>query len=115
MINLQKKATKELGEETDMLITSFNDGHCGCIMRGASQNIAHSIFALIHDPKNEMSTNLYRVIKLVVLNIVNNESPYAMDLLTSILNSSPQTEQGEETQNDHKAMLIQMPQKNEQK
>ena len=115
MINLQKKAAKELGEGTDMLITSFDNGNCGCIMQGASQNIAHSIFALIHDPKNEMSMNLYRIIKLVVLNIVNNESPYAMDLLTSILNSSQQPEQSEEAQNDQKAMLVKMSVKNEQK
>jgi len=109
MVDLQKKMVKELGEKADALITTFNDGHCGCIMRGEVQNIAHSMFALIHDKNNKMSLDLYRVIKLVVLNIVNNESPYAMDLLQSILNAPSPIEKS-----DKKAVLVQMPKKNEQ-
>lgn len=115
MLGLQKKTVKDLGKDTDVLIASFNEGHCGCVMRGASQNIAHSIFALIHDPKNSMGNDLYRVIKLVVLNIVNNESPYAMDLLTSILNTPAPIEQNEKPNHGKKAMLVKMPIKNEQK
>ena len=113
MVNLHKRAIKELGEGADVLITAFNDGHCGSIMHGSSQNIAHSLFALIHDQKNKMSMDLYRIIKLVVLNIINNESPYAMDLLTSILNTPNHTEQSERSENDQKAVLINMSSNNE--
>ena len=110
MLNIQKKMVKELGEESDALITSFNDGQCGCIMHGAAHNIAHSIFALIHDKQNDMGNELYRVIKLVTLNIINNESPYAMDLLTSILNTPAPIYK---KPNDEQAVVIKMPLKNE--
>lgn len=114
MLSLQKKVLKELGEDSDVLITTFNNGHCGSIMRGATQNIAQSMFALIHDPKNKMSIDLYRVIKLVVLNIVNNESPFAADLLTSILNAPAPISQNEKPDNGKKAVCIQMNKPNEQ-
>lgn len=113
MLSLQKKVVKELGEGSDVLITTFSEGHCGSIMRGEAQNIAHSLFALIHDPNNKMSMDLYRVIKLVVLNIVNNETPYAVDLLTSILNAPAPIGKSEKPENGKKAVLVQMPNKNE--
>lgn len=111
MLSLQKKVVKELGEGSDVLITTFNEGHCGSIMRGEAQNIAHSLFALIHDQNNKMSMDLYRVIKLVVLNIVNNETPYAADLLTSILNAPAPIDKSEKPENGKKTVLVQMPQK----
>lgn len=113
MLNLQKKVTKELGVGSDVLIITFNEGHCGSIMRGETQNIAHSLFALIHDPNNKISMDLYRVIKLVVLNIVNNESPFAADLLTSILNAPAPINKNEKPENEKEAVLLQMPKKNE--
>ena len=113
MLSLQKKVVKELGEGSDVLITTFSEGHCGSIMRGEAQNIAHSLFALILDPNNKMSIDLYRVIKLVVLNIVNNETPYAVDLLTSILNAPAPIDKSEKPENGKKAVLVQMPNKNE--
>ena len=113
MLSLQKKVVKELGEGSDVLITTFSEGHCGSIMRGEAQNIAHSLFALIHDQNNKMSMDLYRVIKLVVLNIVNNETPYAADLLTSILNAPAPIGKSEKPENGKKAVLIQMHNKNE--
>lgn len=108
MENLQKKVVKELGESTDVLITSFDDGQCSCIMRGNHQHIAQSLFALIHDPKNQIGMNLYRIVKLIVLNILSNESPYAIDLMTSIAALSEPTRENEIPSDDSKAMLVQM-------
>ena len=113
MLSLQEKAIKEFGKDSDILITTFKDGHCGSIMRGDAQNIAHSLFALIHDPNSKAGIDLYRVIKLVVLNIVSNESPFAADLLTGILNAPAPIDEREKDEGDKKAVLVQMPKRNE--
>ncbi len=111
MENIKGIAVKELGDTADTLLVSFDEGQCSCIMHGESQNIAHAIFALIHNSQNQTSMDLYRIVKLIVLNIVNNESPYAMDLLQSILNVPAPVEQNDKHEKN-KAILIQMPSKN---
>ena len=114
MIELQNDVVKKLGDDSDLLVTVFNNGQCGCAMHGETQNIAHSLFALIHDNDSKLAPDLYRVIKLIVLNIVNNESPYAADLLQSILNTPGTEIQAELPENDKAAVIIQMPVENEQ-
>lgn len=111
MINLQKKALKDFGDDTDSLILTFVDEQCGAILHGSVQNLAHSLFALIHDKKNDIGMDLYRILKLVALNIVNNETPYAADFITSIINSANMPLEKDEPNKEEKAMCININQK----
>lgn len=111
MISLQKRALKDFGENTDSLILTFMDDQCGAILHGSVQNLAHSLFALIHDKKNDLGMDLYRILKLVALNIVNNETPYAADFLTSIINSANMPPEKDETEQEREAICININQK----
>lgn len=99
--SVKNKVMKEFGEDVDFLAVYSQDDTCGLILHGDSHQIAHSLFATIHSDK-EVSNDIYRIIKLVTLNIIGNETPYATDLINSILNICVSVQESDEG----KAMCI---------
>lgn len=83
---LQKAAAKIFGDEADYIIIAHQDGPCGGVTHGRTEYIAQALFALLHQQDNELSQVVYRIIKMNVLNILSNPSPYAVDLARSINN-----------------------------
>lgn len=90
---LLEKAEKIMGKESDLLILAHNDGQCGAVTHGSTDNIAQAIFSCMHQPDNPIGQVFYRIIKLIVLNILNNPSPYADDLINSINNILPELDE----------------------
>ena len=86
---LLEKAEKIMGKDADMIILSHADGKFGAITHGSTENIAQAIFSCMHQPNHPISQVLYRIIKLNVLNILNNPSPFAVDLIDAINNVLP--------------------------
>lgn len=83
---LLKKAREIMGDDADIFIIVHKDTQCGTIMRGRPENIAHAAFSCIHLPDNPIGQNIYDIIKLNVINIINNPSPYTSDLINTITN-----------------------------
>lgn len=81
---LLERAEKIMGKDADILILSHIDGKCGAVTHGSTENIAQAIFSCIHQPNNPIGKVIYRIIKLNVMNILNNPSPFAGDLIDAI-------------------------------
>lgn len=90
---LLEKAEKIMGKEADILLVTHNDGQCGAVTHGSTDNIAQAIFSCMHQPNNPIGQVFYRIIKLIVLNILSNPSPYAGDLLDAINNVLPDNDE----------------------
>lgn len=90
--NLLREAKKIMGEDADIFIISHKDGQCGAVTHGKSDNIAQAIFACMHQPNNPIGAAIYRIIKLNVMNMISNDSPYSADLLQSINSILPDDE-----------------------
>lgn len=77
---LLKKAQEIMGEGSDFLIIAHKDGQCGAVAHGETDTIAQAIFSCMHQPDNPIGQTLYRIIQLIVTNILANPSPYARSL-----------------------------------
>lgn len=87
---LLEQATMIMGQEADILIIAHKDGQCGAVTHGNTDNIAQAIFSCMHQPDNPIGQAIYRIIKLNVMNILANPSPYAVNLTESITNILPE-------------------------
>lgn len=87
---LNEEVAKILGNDADYIIIAHKNGQCGGSARGDINNIAQAFFALLHQDKGELAKAVYRIIKLNVMNIMANPSPYAIDLSQSISNVLPE-------------------------
>lgn len=90
---LIKKATEIMGDDADILIIAHKDGKCGAVCHGSTDNVAHAIFSCIHQKNEPISKVLYRIVKLNVMNIISNPSPYAENILDSITSILPDDEE----------------------
>lgn len=90
---LLQKATKILDENTDLLIITHLEGNCGVVTHGNTDNLAQSIFSSMHQSERPISEVLYRIVKLNVMNILANPSPYSADFLDAINNVLPDHEE----------------------
>ncbi len=81
---LLKLAKEIYGDEADLLILAQQNQRCGVVVHGDYDNIAKSIFAAIHTPNNQMGAALYRILKNVIINTLNNPTAYSADLLNAI-------------------------------
>lgn len=81
---LADKCQKIMDDGTDVLIIAYKDGQCGAISRGSTDNIAHSMFASMHKEDDPISPILYRILKLNLINILNNPSKYSNDLIETL-------------------------------
>lgn len=81
------KAKLLLGEDADfMIIAHTKNGMLSAATHGNTEEIAQSLFANIHNTTNAVGQTLYRMLKLNVMNILNNPSCYAQDLMMAINN-----------------------------
>lgn len=87
---LLEQATMIMRQEADILIIAHKDGQCGAVTHGNTDNIAQAIFSCMHQPDNPIGQAIYRIIKLNVMNILANPSPYAVNLTESITNILPE-------------------------
>lgn len=94
------KAKLILGEDTDfMIITHTKNGMLGAATHGNTEELAQSLFANIHNTAEAVGQTLYRILKLNVMNIFNNPSCYAQDLMMSI-NNVLNKDNGDESGNE---------------
>lgn len=99
------KVKKLLEKSGDSLVITFNDGVCGGYINGSTSNVAQSIFCLIHDNNSKVGTDLYNVVKMIVLNMVANETVFSVDLINNILNITKDLNETE-SKSDDSAMLV---------
>lgn len=81
-----------MGKDADIFIISHKEGRCGAVTHGNSDNIAQAIFSCMHQPNNPIGAAIYRILKLNVMNMITNNSPYSTDLLQSINSILPDDE-----------------------
>lgn len=84
-----KKALKIYGEDADILIIAHKNGMCGSVLHGKGENVAQAIFACMHQPNLPIGKHLYRMLRLIVMNILCNPSPYAANLAETVVNATP--------------------------
>lgn len=89
---LNKSAAKTLGDGADYIVIAHKEGQSGGTIKGNVDNIAQAFFALLHQD-NDLAKAVYRIIKLNAMNIINNPSPYAMDLSNALSNLVPETDE----------------------
>lgn len=90
---LNKKAAEILGDNADYIIIAHKNGQCGGAARGDISNIAQAFFALLHQDNGELAKAVYRIVKLNAMNIMANQSPYAVDLSQSISKVLPESDE----------------------
>lgn len=81
---LLEKALKLFGEDADITVIVHKDGQCGAMIHGTVDNNAKAMFACMHQQNQNIGNALYRILKLNLLNIIGNISPFMTDLLESI-------------------------------
>lgn len=86
---LAEQAREIFGDETEFLLVTNSDHVCGAICHGQVESIAEAVFACIHDSTKPASAALYRILKLNVMNILDNPSPFGADLAEAIVNTIP--------------------------
>lgn len=84
MEKLCKQAKEILGEDADIMILAQKDDQYMCGMLGEADNVAEAYFATMHKAGAPSSIALHRILKLVVMNVLANPSPFAVDLAESI-------------------------------
>ena len=90
--NLLQEAKKIMGKNADIFIISHKDGQYSAVTHGDSDNIAQAIFSCMHQPNNPIGAAIYRILKLNLMNMIANNSPYSADLLQSINSILPDDE-----------------------
>jgi len=93
-----EQAMKIYGEDADILIIAHKDGQCGSVLHGNGENIAQAIFACMHQPNSPIAREMYRIIRLNVMNILNNPSPYAANLAETVVSMIPESDNVEEAE-----------------
>ena len=82
--DLLQKALQIVGEDSDIMIILHKEGQCGAVVHGSIDNNAKALFACVHQPNNKIGEALYRILKLNVINLITNPTPYGQDLVDSL-------------------------------
>lgn len=84
--SLVEKIHEDLGEEVNFLLVlnQAKDNKAISAQSGDTAKIAETLFYLIHQQERPLSMNVYNIIKLIVLNMVKNNSVFAKDLLSEV-------------------------------
>lgn len=91
-----KQAMKIYGEDADILVIAHKDGKCGSVLHGNGENVAQAIFACMHQPDSPIGREIYRIIRLNVMNILHNPSPFAANLAETVVNMIPEQDETED-------------------
>lgn len=86
---LLQEALQIMGNDSDLLILCHKNEQCGAVIHGETYKVAQTIFSCIHQPGNPTGQALYEMIKLIVVNILRNPSPFAQNLIDTINNVIP--------------------------
>lgn len=83
---LVEKISAGGGEDMNFLIVlAQNKEKLGITAQSGDINrIAETLFYIIHQQERPLSMNVYQIIKLIVINMVKNNSAFARDLLTEV-------------------------------
>lgn len=81
---LMEQAKKIMGENSDFMIICHKEGHCGAVTHGDTETIAQAIFSCMHQPDNPIGQTIYRILKMNVMNIITNPSPYTVDFVDTL-------------------------------
>ncbi|MGN1089505.1 MAG: hypothetical protein ACI4Q6_03815 [Huintestinicola sp.] len=74
-----------IGASNDVLVIAHENGQCRSIVHGNMEDIAKALFCCMHDKKNnELGDFLFHVLKLNAMNIISNNSKYAVELVSAI-------------------------------
>lgn len=82
--DLLEQAIKIMGEDADIMIVAHKDGQCGAVVHGSVENAAMAIFSCIHQEDDRVGQAIYGILKLNVMNLLGNPTPYGKDLIDSI-------------------------------
>lgn len=94
------------GKENDVMTIKKEKNMAQVILSGDCGEIGHAIFATMHDPKANIASNLYLMVKMIVLNILSNPSPYGHDLLNSIFKVLEKMEKEGQKPSDKTSKLV---------
>lgn len=86
MEQVKDELLENFGKRANMLLATKNGDKCCAMIHGSSQDIAQSIFTIMHSDDVECANELYNIVKSLVLNIIRNETPYASDLTSCVFN-----------------------------
>lgn len=82
---IKKSADKIFGDDADYMVVAMSNDICGVSMKGDADKIAQGIFATILTEENDVSVPLYGIIKKVVIGLLSNETPHALDLADTMV------------------------------
>lgn len=85
---LVEKAQTCMGSDADFLMVFHKDGVGATSLAGNEHRIAEVLFTLMHTQDDETGKSVYAIIKQIVLNMMDNGTDLAKDLLRSIDNLS---------------------------
>lgn len=104
---LLEKVMTTIDKDSDAVVLVHKGGKCGAVVHGNIEHNAMSMFSCMHQTEGELGTALYNILKLNVLNILGNPSPYADDLLNAINNlaNSMANEVDEIKKNPHMTLV----------
>lgn len=86
MKKLVEQISESMGDNSNFLIVlGQNDGDTGITAQGGDiMKLAQTLFYLIHQNEKPLSMNVYNIIKLIVVNMVKNNSDFGKDLLSAV-------------------------------
>lgn len=104
---LLEKVMTTIDKDSDAIVLVHKDGKCGAVVHGNIEHNAMSMFSCMHQTEGELGTALYNILKLNVLNILGNPSPYADDLLEAFNNlADTMTKEVAESEKNPRMTLI---------
>lgn len=92
MNKLMNEIKETLPDGMDSLVVATNEEQIGTLIKGKVENVAEALFSHMHDPTHENGADIYRIVKLIAMNIVSNRSIYRNDFINSIIGAMPQDE-----------------------
>lgn len=93
MNQLLNEIKEILPKEMDCLVMGQNKEQIGVLMKGDVENIAEALFFYMHNPAQENGANIYRIVKMVAMNIVSNRSIYRTNFINSLIEIMPQDDE----------------------
>lgn len=90
---LSEMAEQVMGPDADYIVIAHKKGQCGGIVKGNIDNIAQTLFALIHQQGEDLSKAVFKIIKLNAMNIIANPSPYAAEFLAALTDVTPKDDE----------------------
>lgn len=84
LAQLSENACEILGDDVSFLTIAYSQGKAGATLHGNAEDIAKALFVLMHQSKEEIASELYRIVESNIANILMNPSPLKSGLQKKI-------------------------------